>query len=149
MGQDEILRAVVNRAIQAAAALDKRVTNTLQVVNLPHADGRDRLQGDRQAHSECVVRVKQSMTPESAIQLIHSALLAAFWISAPLLAIGLSVGILVNIFQVATSLQDNVFSTFPRLAAFLIGFSVLMPWMLKQWMAYMINLCGDIARYGH
>ena len=89
------------------------------------------------------------MTPESAIQLIHSALLTAFWISAPLLGIGLSVGILVNIFQVATSLQDNVFSTFPRLAAFLIGFRLLMPWMLKQWMAYMINLCGDIARYGH
>jgi hypothetical protein len=36
VGQDEILRAVVNRAIQAAG-LDKRVTNPLQVVNLPHA----------------------------------------------------------------------------------------------------------------
>jgi hypothetical protein len=29
--------------IQAAAGLDKRVTNPLQVVNLPHAGGRDRL----------------------------------------------------------------------------------------------------------
>jgi flagellar biosynthesis protein FliQ len=89
------------------------------------------------------------MTPESAIHLIHGALMAAFWMSAPLLAIGLAVGIIMNMVQVATSLQDNAFSTFPRLAAFLVGFSVLMPWMLKQWMSYIIGLCGEIARYGH
>ena len=42
VGQDEILRAVVNRAIQAAAIPDKRVTNPLQVVNLPHSRAADR-----------------------------------------------------------------------------------------------------------
>lgn len=89
------------------------------------------------------------MTAEAGIHLIHGALMAAFSMSAPLLAIGLAVGIVMNIMQVATSLQDNAFSTFPRLAAFLIGFSILMPWMLKQWMAYMIGLCGEIAHYGH
>jgi flagellar biosynthetic protein FliQ len=89
------------------------------------------------------------MTPEAAIHLVHGALMAAFWMSAPLLVIGLSVGILMNIVQVATSLQDNAFSTLPRLAAFLIGFSVLMPWMLKQWIGYMTGLCAEIARYGH
>jgi flagellar biosynthesis protein FliQ len=89
------------------------------------------------------------MTPENAIHLIRGALMAAFWMSAPLLVIGLSVGIIMNMVQVATSLQDNAFSTFPRLAAFLTGFTVLLPWMLKQWMGYMVNLCGEIARYGH
>lgn len=89
------------------------------------------------------------MTPETAIHLIREALLAAFWMSAPLLVIGLSVGIVMNMVQVATSLQDNAFSTFPRLAAFLAGFTVLLPWMLKQWSAYMANLCAEIARYGH
>lgn len=89
------------------------------------------------------------MTPEAAIQLIHGALMATFWMAAPLLGLGLSVGIVMNIVQVATSLQDNAFSTLPRLAAFLVGFSTLMPWMLKQWMSYMIGLCGEIAKYGH
>jgi flagellar biosynthesis protein FliQ len=89
------------------------------------------------------------MTPEAAIHLIREALMAAFSMSAPLLAIGLSVGIVMNMVQVATSLQDNAFSTFPRLAAFLAGFTALLPWMLKQWMAYMTNLCGQIAHFGH
>ena len=58
--------------------------------------------------------------------------MAAFWLSAPLLVIGFGVGIVMNLVQVATSLQDYAFSTFPRLAAFLAGFIVLMPWMLKH-----------------
>jgi hypothetical protein len=41
VGQDKILRAVVNRVIRAVAIPDKRVTNPLQVVNLPHRGGRD------------------------------------------------------------------------------------------------------------
>lgn len=89
------------------------------------------------------------MTPESVVHMIHGALMAAFWMSAPLLAIGFSVGIVMNLVQVATSLQDNAFSTFPRLAAFLTGFTVLMPWMLKHWMGYTVNLFNDIARINH
>lgn len=89
------------------------------------------------------------MTPEFAIHLIHEALMAAFYMSAPLLAIGLAVAIVMNLLQIATSLQDNAFSTLPRLAAFLAGLSALMPWMLKQWMSYTINICAEIARYGH
>ena len=89
------------------------------------------------------------MTPEFVIHLIHGALMAAFSMSAPLLGIGLAVAIVMNILQIATSLQDSAFSTMPRLAAFLIGFTVLMPWMLKQWMSYTIDICGEIAKYGH
>jgi flagellar biosynthesis protein FliQ len=54
-----------------------------------------------------------------------------------------------NLIQVATSLQDSAFSTFPRLAAFLTGFIVLMPWMLKQLVGYTVGVFADIAKYGH
>jgi len=89
------------------------------------------------------------MTPEAAVHIIHQALMAAFSLAAPLLLIGFAVGIVVNLVQVATSLQDNAFSTFPRLAAFLAGFTVLMPWMLKQLISYTQTVFTEIARYGH
>jgi len=89
------------------------------------------------------------MTPETAIHVIREALMAAFYLSAPLLAIGFGVGILMNLVQVATSLQDSAFSTFPRLAAFLVGFVVLMPWMLNKLTAYTAAVFTDIAKYGH
>lgn len=75
--------------------------------------------------------------------------MAAFWLGAPLLLIGFVVGIVMNLIQVATSLQDSAFSTFPRLAAFLGGFIILMPWMLKKLAAYTTLIFTDIAKYGH
>ena len=89
------------------------------------------------------------MTSETAVQLIRDALMAAFWLCAPLLLIGFVVGIVMNLIQVATSLQDSAFSTFPRLAAFLGGVVVMMPWMLKKLTAYTSSVFIDIAKFGH
>ena len=79
------------------------------------------------------------MTPETAVHIISQALWTTFLLCAPLLLIGFSVGIVVNIIQIATSMQDSAFSTIPRLAAFLFGFLLLMPWMLKQISSYSID----------
>jgi flagellar biosynthesis protein FliQ len=89
------------------------------------------------------------MTPENAIHVIREALMAAFWLSAPMLAIGFCVGIVMNLVQVATSLQDSAFSTFPRLAAFLGAFILMLPWMLNKLTAYTAMLFTDLAKYGH
>jgi flagellar biosynthetic protein FliQ len=89
------------------------------------------------------------MTPENAIHVIREALMAAFWLSLPLLAIGFCVGIVMNLIQVATSLQDSAFSTFPRLVAFLGGLVLLMPWMLNRLTSYTSAVFTDIAKYGH
>ncbi len=87
------------------------------------------------------------MNPDVAVHIISQAFWTTVLLSAPLLLIGFAVGIVVNIIQIATSLQDSAFSTIPRLAAFLFGFLLLMPWMLKQLSAYSIALLGDLSRY--
>jgi len=87
------------------------------------------------------------MTPESAIHIISQAFMAAFTLAAPLLLLGFGVGIVVNLIQVATSLQDSAFSTFPRLSAFLTGVLLMMPWMLKKLSAYTIDVFSSISTY--
>ncbi|MGA2268944.1 MAG: flagellar biosynthetic protein FliQ [Bryobacteraceae bacterium] len=87
------------------------------------------------------------MTPEFAIQIIRETLIAAFWLGAPLLAIAFLAGIVVSLVQIATSMQDNAFSTIPRLAAFLAGLLLLMPWMLQRITTYTTALLGDLSRY--
>jgi flagellar biosynthesis protein FliQ len=87
------------------------------------------------------------MTPQLAIHVLSGALMAAFWICAPLLVIAFALSILVNLVQIATSLQDPVFSTVPRLAACLAGFLLLMPWMLHRAAGYALSILGDFARY--
>lgn len=87
------------------------------------------------------------MTPDSVVQIIRQAFMVTFWLAAPLLAIGFIAGIVVSLVQIATSMQDNAFSTIPRLVAFLAGLLFLLPWMLSKMMSYTVALLGDLSRY--
>ena len=87
------------------------------------------------------------MTPDSAVQIIREMFLAAFWLSAPLLAIGFVAGIVISLLQIVTSIQDSGFSAIPRLIAFLAGFILLLPWMLNRMMAYTVDILGNLGRY--
>ena len=72
------------------------------------------------------------MTPDSVVQLMRETLMTAFWLAAPLLAIGFIAGIAVSLVQIATSMQDNAFSTIPRLLVFLGGMLLLCPGCCKE-----------------
>jgi flagellar biosynthesis protein FliQ len=87
------------------------------------------------------------MTPELVVQIMRQALMASFWLAAPLLAIGFIAGLAISLVQIATSMQDNAFSTIPRLAVFLAGLLLLLPWMLSRAMSYTVVLLGDLGRY--
>ncbi len=82
-----------------------------------------------------------------AVEIIRQALMATFWLGAPLLAIGFAASVLISLVQIATSMQDAAFATIPRLMAFLFGFLLLLPWMLSKSLAYTTVLLGDLARY--
>ena len=89
------------------------------------------------------------MTPETVVQIIRQSLMTTFWLAAPLLAIGFAAGIVISLVQIATSMQDNAFSTIPRLVAFLVGILLLLPWMLQKIMSYTTAILGDLGRYAH
>jgi len=87
------------------------------------------------------------MTVESSVDLIRQTLWAAFWLSAPLLIIGFLAGVVVSLAQIVTSMQDSAVGTVPRLAAFLGGTALLLPWMLSRLMTFTTTLFGDFSRF--
>jgi flagellar biosynthetic protein FliQ len=87
------------------------------------------------------------MTPEMAVNIFRHTLMETFWLSIPLLAIGFVVGIAISLLQVLTSIQDTSFGAVPRLAAFLLGLLLLLPWMTSHLIAYTTSLLSDFARY--
>jgi flagellar biosynthetic protein FliQ len=87
------------------------------------------------------------MTPATVVELVRQALMTAFWLSAPLLAIGFVAGIAVSLVQIATSMQDNAFNTIPRLLAFLGGLLLLLPWLIERGVGYAVLLLGNLGRY--
>jgi flagellar biosynthetic protein FliQ len=88
------------------------------------------------------------MTPEFAIQIVREALMTAFWLALPLLAVGFVMGILVSLVQIVTSIQDTAFNAIPRLLVFLGAFIIAMPWMLHRMTSYTAGILGDLSRYG-
>jgi len=87
------------------------------------------------------------MTPESAAHVVGQMFLTAFWIAAPLLAIGFAAGVIISLIQIVTSIQDSGFNAIPRLIAFLGGCLVLMPWMVHKSMDYTIGILGNLHHY--
>ena len=87
------------------------------------------------------------MTPEIAVGIFRHTLMETFWLSLPILSIGFVVGIAVSLLQVLTSIQDTSFGAVPRLAAFLFGLLLLLPWMTAKLVAYTILMFGDFSRY--
>ena len=88
------------------------------------------------------------MSPDGVAHIVGEMFIAAFWISAPLLAIGFVTGILVSLIQVLTSIQDSGFNAIPRLIAFLGGSLLMMPWMVHKAMSYATDILGNLSRYG-
>jgi flagellar biosynthetic protein FliQ len=88
------------------------------------------------------------MTPDAVAHIIGQMFVTAFWIAAPLLALGFVTGIVISLIQVLTSIQDSGFNAIPRLMAFLGGSLLMMPWMVHKAMAYTIDILGNLSRYG-
>jgi len=87
------------------------------------------------------------VTPDAVSHIIGHMFMAAFWIAAPLLAIGFATGIIISLIQVITSIQDSGFNSIPRLIAFLAGCLMLMPWMIHKSMDYAISIMGNLSSY--
>jgi len=87
------------------------------------------------------------MTPDAVAHIVGQMFIAAFWIAAPLLAIGFVTGIVISLIQVLTSIQDSGFNSIPRLIAFLGGSLMLMPWMVHRAMSYCTDILGNLSRY--
>jgi len=88
------------------------------------------------------------MTPDFVAHIVGQMFLSAFFIAAPLLAVGFVTGIVISLIQVLTSIQDSGFNAIPRLIAFLGGSLLMMPWMVHKAMTYTIDILGNLSRYG-
>lgn len=89
------------------------------------------------------------MGTDQAVELARRALQTAFWVGAPMLIAATVVALLINIFQVMTSIQDATVSTVPRLGAVAAVSFLLTPWMLHRLTYYTVRLFSDFHPFVH
>jgi len=70
------------------------------------------------------------MDTSSVIDIGHQALWVTILIAAPLLGMALGVGLIIGIFQAATSINEQTLSFIPKLAAIAITLAVVGGWQL-------------------
>lgn len=83
-----------------------------------------------------------------AVQLLRSGVLETLLISAPLLLIGMVVGLIISIFQATTSIQEQTLSFVPKIAAILGALILLGPWIMASMTQFTLRLMARIPELG-
>jgi flagellar biosynthetic protein FliQ len=76
------------------------------------------------------------MTLDQATEYIRQTLLLALIVSAPMLLIGLLVGIVVSLLQAITQIQEQTLTFVPKIAAMVAAAILLMPWIGQRLIEY-------------
>jgi len=84
------------------------------------------------------------MNQDQAINLATQAMTLAMEVGGPLLLVGLTIGLLVSIFQAVTQIQEQSLSFIPKIIGVAVMIVVLGPWMLNQLVSYTESLFQSI-----
>jgi len=83
-----------------------------------------------------------------AIELIRGGVLEVLLMAAPVLLVGMGVGLIVSIFQAATSLQEQTLTFVPKIAAILGSLIIFGPWIFGRIVKFTIQLFEQIPQLG-
>ncbi len=87
------------------------------------------------------------MTPEFVVSFAKEGIVLTLLISAPMLLLGLIVGLIISIFQAVTSIQEMTLTFIPKILAVFLGLLFFAPWMLEKIMSFTTNVINNIPMY--
>jgi flagellar biosynthetic protein FliQ len=76
------------------------------------------------------------MTLDSATELIRQTLVLALLVSAPMLVIGVLVGVIVSLLQAITQIQEQSLAFVPKIIAMISAVIIFMPWIGNRVLEY-------------
>jgi flagellar biosynthetic protein FliQ len=85
------------------------------------------------------------MTTEMAIDVCRRAIQTILLGAAPMLIIGMVIGLLVSIFQAATQINEQTLTFVPKIVAVFITMLIFGPWLIKLLTAFTIGLFDIMA----
>ncbi len=87
------------------------------------------------------------MSGDLVIQLGQEALMVVLLVSAPILGLGLIVGLAVSVFQATTSIQEQTLAFIPKIIAVFVAVLIFGPWMLSIMVEYVTNMLVNLPSY--
>ena len=88
------------------------------------------------------------MTEDFIVHLFREAFYTLFLISAPALFVSLFIGLLISIFQAATSIQEPTLTFVPKMIVMATVIVLTLPWVLDIMVSFTANLFAEIPTIG-
>ena len=88
------------------------------------------------------------MNLDHATEMIRQTLILALLVSAPMLLIGLIVGVVISLFQALTQIQEMTLTFVPKILAMFFAMLVALPFMGDAMQSHMVRLIARIAGGG-
>ncbi len=87
------------------------------------------------------------MTADFIVGITKEALQMTVMLAAPVLGVGLVLGLLMSIFQAVTQLQEMTLTFIPKFLGVSLVLVILSPWMLELLVSYTTTLIENIPLY--
>ncbi|MBT1443037.1 flagellar biosynthesis protein FliQ [Shewanella sp. JM162201] len=86
------------------------------------------------------------MTPEALIDIFREALAVIVMMVTVIVVPGLIVGLIVAVFQAATSINEQTLSFLPRLIVTLLALMIAGHWLVRTMMDFFIEMVNQIPQ---
>ena len=84
------------------------------------------------------------MSEEFIVHIFREAFYTMLLVSAPVLFVSLVIGLVISVFQAATSIQEFTLTFVPKLIAVAIVVVLMLPWMIDLMVTFTISLYSQI-----
>jgi flagellar biosynthetic protein FliQ len=84
------------------------------------------------------------MTPETVTTMMAEAIKITLLVSAPMLLVGLLVGLAISVFSAVTQIQEMTLTFVPKIVAVFMALLITLPWVIEKLTTYTINLFNSI-----
>lgn len=88
------------------------------------------------------------MSLEQVSDILQDMMITTLVVSAPTLATGLCVGLIIAVFQAATQINEQTLSFVPKIVAVFAVFGALFPWMMQMMIEFNGRIMDVIAATG-
>jgi flagellar biosynthesis protein FliQ len=87
------------------------------------------------------------MSVDFIVGIMAETIRVTLMISAPVLLVGLVVGVVISLFQAVTQVQEMTLVFVPKIVACLVVLVAALPWMINLLVSFTHNLFTNIPNY--
>jgi flagellar biosynthetic protein FliQ len=84
------------------------------------------------------------MSPDFVIKLGQDAVVVVMKVAGPMLIVGLSIGLIISIFQATTQIQEQTLTFVPKIFGILISLIVFGSWMINVLMDFALGIFENL-----